>query len=170
MPARLGNFVRERRQELGLTQEQLAERIGETVRQAEISRLENNRISLPRRERLTAIAAALEVSLGELLVKTGWMEDAADLNALEAAAVLEVPGAVAALPDPDAAAELESVKAALDEALAMLTRTSDALEQTQEALQSLQQLLEDSRNPRGEVHPRIGMVDDWETTAVHLPV
>ena len=34
MPVRLGNFIRERRQELGLTQEQLAQRIGDTVRQA----------------------------------------------------------------------------------------------------------------------------------------
>jgi transcriptional regulator with XRE-family HTH domain len=70
MPVSLGTFSRERRQDLGLTQEQVAERIGATVRQAEVSRLESGRIALPRRDRLTAIAAALEVSLGELLVRT----------------------------------------------------------------------------------------------------
>jgi transcriptional regulator with XRE-family HTH domain len=169
MPARLGTFIRDRRQELGLTQEQLAERIGATVRQAEVSRLESNRIALPRRERLVAIAAALEVSLGELLVRTGWMEAAegADLDALEAAAVLEEPEAIATVPDPDAAAELGSVRAALDAAVAMLARTSAALEQTQDALASLQRLVEDTRRPRSEVQEQAGSFDDWETTAVY---
>ena len=71
----LGQFIRQRRQDLGLTQEDLAERIGTTARQAEVSRLENDRISLPRRMRMVAIATALEVSLGELLVRTGWMDE-----------------------------------------------------------------------------------------------
>jgi transcriptional regulator with XRE-family HTH domain len=70
----LGNFVRERRQDLGLTQEQLAERVGYTVRQAEISRLERGRIALPRRDRLNHLAAALEVPISELLVASGWFE------------------------------------------------------------------------------------------------
>jgi transcriptional regulator with XRE-family HTH domain len=166
MPVRLGNFIRERRQELGLTQEQLAERIGDTVRQAEVSRLENDRISLPRRDRLRAIANALEVSVGELLIRTGWMDEEADLDALEAAAGLGASDAVVEPPDPNAAAELVSVKAALAAALEMLDRTSDALEQTQEALDSLQQLVEESRQPRGEVHTRIGVMDDWESMVV----
>jgi transcriptional regulator with XRE-family HTH domain len=172
MPVRLGTFIRERRQDLGLTQEELAERIGDTVRQAEVSRLENNRIAMPRRERLTAVAAALDVSLGELLVRTGWMDAAegADLNALDAAAVLEAPEAIAQVPDTEAATELETIRVALDTALTMLARTSDALGQTQEALSTLQRLVEDQRTPgpRPEVLPRIGIMDDWETTATHL--
>jgi transcriptional regulator with XRE-family HTH domain len=86
MPHSLGTFIRERRQDLGLTQEELADRIGGSVRQAEISRLETNRIALPRRDRLDAIAAALEVSLGELMVRSGWMTNGDRL----AAAVLQV--------------------------------------------------------------------------------
>jgi transcriptional regulator with XRE-family HTH domain len=169
MPARLGTFIRERRQELGLSQEQLAERIGDTVRQAEVSRLENNRIAMPRRQRMERLAAALEVSLGELLVRTGWMEmaEGAEFDALEAAAVLEAPEAIAQLPDPDAAAELESVRVALDAALAMLARSSETLAQTQETMETLRRLVENSR-PRGEIPPRIGIMDDWESGAVYL--
>jgi transcriptional regulator with XRE-family HTH domain len=170
MPARLGTFIRDRRQELGLTQEELADRLGATVRQAEVSRLENNHIALPRRERLMAIAAALEVSLGELLVRTGWMEvaEGADLDALEAAAVLEESAAIAHVSDPDVATELESIRTALDAALAMLARSSDALARTQAALESLSQIIQDQRNPRPELPPRIGIMDDWETSAIHL--
>jgi transcriptional regulator with XRE-family HTH domain len=68
----LGQVIRSRRIELALTQEELAERIGEGVRQAEVSRLERDRIMLPRRARLEAIAAALELPLGELLARSGW--------------------------------------------------------------------------------------------------
>jgi transcriptional regulator with XRE-family HTH domain len=68
----LGAFIRRRRIELGLTQETLAEMIGGGVRQAEISRLEHDRVTLPRRQRLEQIAAALDVPLGELLVRSGW--------------------------------------------------------------------------------------------------
>ncbi len=68
----LGAFIRRRRTELGLTQEALAEMIGGGVRQAEISRLEHDRVTLPRRQRLEQIAAALDVPLGELLVRSGW--------------------------------------------------------------------------------------------------
>jgi transcriptional regulator with XRE-family HTH domain len=71
----LGQFVRTRRWELGISQEQLAERISgddDYVRQSEISRLETGRVSLPRRDRLERLAAALGVSLGDLLVRSGW--------------------------------------------------------------------------------------------------
>jgi len=65
-------MVQRRRLELGLTQEQLAERVGDGARQAEISRLEHDRIGLPRRHRLERLAAALDLSLGELLAGSGW--------------------------------------------------------------------------------------------------
>ncbi len=46
--------------------------VGGGVRQAEISRLEHDRVTLPRRQRLEQIASALDVPLGELLVRSGW--------------------------------------------------------------------------------------------------
>jgi transcriptional regulator with XRE-family HTH domain len=164
MPVRLGNFIRERRQELGLTQEQLAERIGDTVRQAEVSRLENNRISLPRRERLAAIAAALEVSLGELLIRTGWMDEGDNL-----AAAIQMPPR-AGWP----AAELEEIGSihtlALVEAVtaaeAKVAETTAALEQAQEALTTLRRIVQEIYSARGEIRPRIGAVNDWESVAI----
>src|SRR5688572_25380151 len=68
----LGQVIRTRRLELGLTQEELAERIGEGIRQAEVSRLEHDRVVLPRRARLERIASALDIPPGELLARSGW--------------------------------------------------------------------------------------------------
>lgn len=51
----LGQFIRKRRVELGLTQEQLADRVGDTMRQSEMSRLERDRVSLPSRDRLESL-------------------------------------------------------------------------------------------------------------------
>ena len=73
----LGVVIRRRRLELGWTQEELAERIsadGEYVRQSEISRIENGKIDLPRRERLARIATVLDLPLGELLSRSGWAD------------------------------------------------------------------------------------------------
>lgn len=67
-PPTLGALIRQRRLAMGLTQEQLASRIGGVVRQSDISRLESDRIGLPRRERLQCIASALEVSVNDLLM------------------------------------------------------------------------------------------------------
>jgi transcriptional regulator with XRE-family HTH domain len=68
----LGQVIRSRRIALGLTQEELAERIGDGVRQAEVSRLERGRVTLPRRQRLAHIADALNMPVGELLASSGW--------------------------------------------------------------------------------------------------
>jgi transcriptional regulator with XRE-family HTH domain len=68
----LGQVIRTRRLALGLTQEELAERIGDGVRQAEVSRLECDRVTLPRRRRMERIAAALDLPLGQLLATAGW--------------------------------------------------------------------------------------------------
>jgi transcriptional regulator with XRE-family HTH domain len=163
----LGTFIRERRQDLGLTQEQLAERIGDTFRQAEVSRLEHDRISLPRRDRLAAVAAALEVSLGELLVRSGWMQDGDDFPE----ATPETLGVVWDAADPErlvAAADPVDFEAELAAALAMLTRTTDALEQAQDALTTLQRLIQNTRNPRAQVSPPVGIIKRWETSAVHF--
>ncbi len=63
MSVTLGTFIRERRQDLDLTQEQLTERIGDPVRQSEISLLEGDRIALPQRDGLAAIAAELLIAM-----------------------------------------------------------------------------------------------------------
>ena len=68
-----GEVIRRRRVELGMTQEELAERVGESVRQSDISRMERDYVTLPRRDRLEALAAALEVTPGFLLMHSGWI-------------------------------------------------------------------------------------------------
>jgi len=70
----LGQFIRANRLAMGMTQEELAHRVGDNVRQSDISRLENDGVDFPRRERLDAIAVALGVKLGDLLISTGWLE------------------------------------------------------------------------------------------------
>ena len=74
----LGDVIRARRQQLGLTQEELAERIGEGVRQSDVSRLERGRVALPRRDRLQRIVTALNLPVGELLARSGWTEAASE--------------------------------------------------------------------------------------------
>lgn len=58
----------------GAYQEQLGRRVGEGVRLSKISRLEKGIVTLPHLDRLIALARALEVSLGELLLHTGMIE------------------------------------------------------------------------------------------------
>ena len=71
----LGEAIRLRRLELGMSQEELAERIGPDVRQSDVSRLERGKILFPRLERLHQIAAALGLSIGTLLIDAGWFTD-----------------------------------------------------------------------------------------------
>ncbi len=71
----LGDAIRIRRLELGLSQEELAERIAPDVRQSDVSRLERGKILFPRLERLNQIAAALGMSIGALLIEAGWFTD-----------------------------------------------------------------------------------------------
>lgn len=84
MAATLGQIIRERRADLNLTQEELAERVGPGVRQSEISRLERNRVTLPRRQRLEQLAEALDIPVGVLLARSGWVgAEAIDVQAPE---------------------------------------------------------------------------------------
>jgi transcriptional regulator with XRE-family HTH domain len=131
----LGTFIRERRLALGLTQAQLAERIGDSLQQADVSRLERNHISLPRRQRLMAIAAALEVTLGELLVRTGWMEEdligestdvAVDALPVESAWAVVVPKELDDQPLPELVVLLERISDAEDEVTAAGTALDTA--------------------------------------------
>jgi transcriptional regulator with XRE-family HTH domain len=73
----LGSAIRTRRVELGLSQETLAARViacgDRAFRQSDVSRLERNRVQFPHRPRMQCLAAALELSLGELLARAGWV-------------------------------------------------------------------------------------------------
>src|SRR5215207_8184572 len=71
----LGEAIRLRRLELGMSQEELAERIGPDVRQSDVSRLERGKILFPRLERLNQIAAALGMTIGALLIEAGWFTE-----------------------------------------------------------------------------------------------
>jgi transcriptional regulator with XRE-family HTH domain len=66
----MGNFVRERRRELGLTQEQLARRVGYV--QERISVLERGKYGMPSLPALALLADALEVPLAEMLQRAGY--------------------------------------------------------------------------------------------------
>ena len=71
----IGSAIRARRRELGLTQEELAARVrllGEDLRQSDVSRTESGKVGLPRYQRLSCFAAALELPLGDLLARAGW--------------------------------------------------------------------------------------------------
>jgi transcriptional regulator with XRE-family HTH domain len=164
MPHSLGTFIRERRQDLGLTQEQLADRIGGSIRQAEVSRLEGGRIALPRRSRLEAIAAALEVSLGELLLRTGWMQDGDQLASAIAASPRNgwTPDAVEALSSEHMPALLEAVAAAET----MVTEATKTLERAQATLTELKRTLNVIQNTRGEIRPTVGVITSWELSAL----
>jgi transcriptional regulator with XRE-family HTH domain len=78
-------------------EEALAERVGNGVGQAEISRLEHDRIALPRRGRLEQIAQALDLPLGVLLARSGW-----------AGAEEELTEAVATAPPPSPVVRAEA--------------------------------------------------------------
>lgn len=75
MYSAIGNYVRERRQDLGLSQEQLAERVGGTYGQSDISRIERGHIELPRLATMVSLAASLEVPVGDLLIASGWFNE-----------------------------------------------------------------------------------------------
>jgi len=148
MTQTLGTLIRERRQDLGLTQEELAERIGESMRQAEISRLEHDRISLPRRDRLESIAAALEVSLGELLVRTGWMTEGDAL----ATAMLHQQGAEATVP--------EALDTGVMELQTMVEEAAQTLAQTQELIATIRRSLSVIQSPESGTGPRVAQTAD----------
>ena len=155
MAQTLGEFVRECRETLGLTQEELAERIDEGVRQSEVSRLENDRISLPRRARLEQLAVALEVTLGDLMVHTRWMSD-------EGEGGRQAPPAGAA---PTRAGD-DEVTTRLDAVEGAITDVRSAVTAVDVRLRSALEAVERARNPRGVIHPAIGVIDDWESVEI----
>jgi transcriptional regulator with XRE-family HTH domain len=68
----LGFYIRERRRALGLTQSQLAERLGWV--QERISLLENGKYGMPAVPALSRLAGALETSLQEILASAGFLD------------------------------------------------------------------------------------------------
>lgn len=69
----LGIYIRQRRLELHLTQEELAERVGYV--QERVSLLENGKYGLPSLPALADLAYALEAPLPRLLMAVGYAED-----------------------------------------------------------------------------------------------
>jgi transcriptional regulator with XRE-family HTH domain len=152
MPANfLGNYIRERRQDLGLTQEELAARMGGTASQAEISRLERGTIHFPRRSRLDALAVALEVSLGTLLMESGWMTSDEGIT-LDAAPTtqtrLDPPATEAML------ADVVQLREVLLDVIDRLGRLEETIKGTS------------SSGRRPDVNPPAGLFDDWEPAAM----
>ena len=126
-PPTLGRTIRLRRIELGLTQAQLAERIGGGVRQTEVSRLECDRVTLPRRERLGRIAAALDLPLGDLLARSGW-------TGADACFAPTVPAESAPLPAAPETGRtpMPVVTRTCVDPIPLRTRLRDALERSQQ--------------------------------------
>ena len=160
----LGQYISERRRDLGLTQEQLAERVDENVRQSDISRLERDKVTLPRRDRLGLLADALEVSLGDLLVRSGWMTtgDGMDQNleqdAADQAAATVTP-AVLTVDDVRTLVQvIETTRALVAATLDSLVAADAALDRTLHALQV--------PGERSTVHPPVGLITRWEAMQV----
>jgi transcriptional regulator with XRE-family HTH domain len=107
--ASLGQAIRARRQALGLTQEELAARVGEGVQQSDISRLERDKISLPHAARLRALARALALSPGELLVCAGWA-GADEPRSTPAAPTAPAPPPASPAPGSDRCAALDPTR------------------------------------------------------------
>ena len=73
-PHSLGAAVKARRIELGLSQQDVADRVADGMTQPDVSALERADVKLPRRPRLERIAAALEMPMSELLARSGWAD------------------------------------------------------------------------------------------------
>lgn len=166
MAQTLGEFIRERRRDLGLTQEQLAERMVSEVRQAEIPRLEHGHVALPRRQRLEDIAQALEVSIGELLIRTGWMTEEALFLGARNGAHEDVPS----LNEVEERA-LRTVAAVMESVAVVRVRIAEAmaaLDQAESTVAAAVRTLNAERNTRGVIRSEAGLIDDWETAKVFI--
>jgi len=131
---------------MGLTQEELASRVGEGIRQSDISRMEKDAVGFPRRERLEAIAEALDVTLGDLLIATGWLE-------IEHAAMIEQLEDDDE-PDPnvleDAMAVLSAAKEMVAETAALLVRAEGHVSSVMAAKAARDQAREASDDTSGD--------------------
>ncbi len=147
----LGAFIRRRRLELGLTQEALADLIGDNTRQADISRLENDRVTLPRRARLEAIARALQVSPGTLLAQSGWEGG----EAIDAVAGDDLISRVSRLQEELPAAQQERAPhhQVIEEALPAITDTVAQMHELVHEAESLLDQTQDKVDAMKELDP-----------------
>ncbi|HEU0113093.1 MAG TPA: helix-turn-helix transcriptional regulator [Thermomicrobiales bacterium] len=76
----LSELARSRRLELHLTQTEVAERMGGAVYQADVSQIERGVVRSPRRERLVALAAALELPYETVFAASGWGQAYREVN------------------------------------------------------------------------------------------
>lgn len=67
----VGERVKEKREELGITQEQLAKRMNEKKYKSTISKLENGKTQNPTLKNICDVANALDVEVWELMVPLG---------------------------------------------------------------------------------------------------
>jgi transcriptional regulator with XRE-family HTH domain len=160
MSSPLATFIRERRQDLGLTQEQLGERVGEGVRQSEISRLEKGTLSMPHSDHLIALARALDVPFGELMMRTDLIEayQRDQLDSLSSQLSSDDPAVHAAMGD------LSDMLAALQEGRASLSEADRRMEQAE--LMVLSVLTRLKRNAYNDIRPPIGVITHWEITGL----
>jgi transcriptional regulator with XRE-family HTH domain len=139
-----GQVIRQRRVEMGLTQEALADRVGDNVRQADISRLERDYISMPRRSRLEALAQALEVSPGYLLMQSGWFDGDEELRPeLEGDTVKSFAGKPEPPLNPEPQPDLPGDSAAWDR---QTEATATASQTLHEAIRRARQLSNQTRD------------------------
>jgi transcriptional regulator with XRE-family HTH domain len=87
----LGTYIRQRRKELGLSQEALGERIGKD--QTYVSQVERGAITMPSIEMLEAFARVLRVRRVDLLQAAGWAENA-DAPPMAEAEPVDVAGLI----------------------------------------------------------------------------
>lgn len=139
----LGDAIRLRRLELGMSQEELAERIGPDVRQSDVSRLERGKILFPRLERLNQIAAALGMSIGALLIEAGWFTDDESANFSSASNHVAKTETTIVVAD-DEPISLEAIVALLEDS-GFTTETAYDIESLEETF--------------GTTHPHIIIVD-----------
>lgn len=156
----LGQYVRERRAALGLTQEQVAERMGGSVRQAEISRLERDHVTLPRRHRLELLAEALETTIAELLAKSGWVTKGQDLPPDLLAALDEVP-----IRDADRVAldSLAALVISVEELREIVRLVDQKLGEVDATIASAVDTITKDQAGRGEVESGAGIIKSRET-------
>ena len=109
IPCGLDAVIKARRQELGWTQEELADRMAaagdDTFRQSDVSRLERGKVELPHRQRLGRLAEVLGLSLGELLALSGWAGGATMLTIAEPPLARQDAAREPAMPDTEITTE-----------------------------------------------------------------
>jgi transcriptional regulator with XRE-family HTH domain len=132
----LGKYVYDRRRALKLSQEQLADQIGGNFGQSDVSRIERGLVQQPRMTTMVRLATALEVSVGDLLIASGWFDSA--------------PVAVAPAPDPAPAGSF--MQGMLTEINAELEAIGDLERRAASRSQELRRLIQGLKAPANGSH------------------